>query len=445
MKDINLVRNKIISFKKEYLKKLIAKNIDAEISSLSCFKYLMYSNLKKQNNIRKITKNINNINFFKQLKNLLYIKNFSSVDIHGDCSKQNLAKYNRIIFSWSYTKNFKNNGLFTDPYFKITSNKKKILWILLHADDQLPKKFNKNLIIIQTKKSNIISGSINLLKYVLKLIKINKIKLFNIYHQLSFDSYLAHELKKHFVEQEFFKVIKKVYIPLESQPFQNSIIKLAKEENVKTIGFDHTHNPFPFWNSYSYLSPDILSVHSNCGLKIYSKYLGWPKNKLRKITSVRTEKRNKEFFSNKIFLPIIIGDFNKVFLCLDILFKNYLSKLKIKPLKVCLHPATQKIKKYKNFEKKIYKLQNKYLSFIKKNNKNSASIHIGNISTVIESLECKTPKVIHITTSEILDFFSSKLWIPINSKKISNSIFEYKLRKYGQCVIFKKKRNSLKL
>ena len=122
-----------------------------------------------------------------------------------------------------------------------------------------------------------------------------------------------------------------------------------------------------------------------------------------------------------------------------------LSKFKIKPLTVCLHPATKKIKKYKIFEKKIYNLQNNFKETINKSNKKSVSIHIGHVSTIIEALENKTSQVFHVTSSEIFDFLSSKQWSTLKCKKVVKDVFKYTLTKYGECTSFKQKNIKFKI
>ena len=442
MSNINLTREKIIFFKKKYLANLKKKNIDIESSSLISLRYLIFSKLKKNNNYNDLAKKIKKINFINQLKNILYLKNFSSINLHGNYSKKNLAKYNKIILSWSYFKNFKKSGIFTDPYFKVDSNKKKLLWVLIHMENNLPAKINDNIIIIHPFRSNIILGLVNLINYIFKLILKHKLKINNIYHNLSYDSYLSSNIKDFFIKKKFLDNTKKIFIPLESQPFQNQIIQLAKIKKIHTVGFDHTCNPFPFYNTYSHLSPDTLQVHGKCSSRFYSKYLNWPKKKISITNSVRVIKKNKNFFLNKIFLPILIDDFDKILLTLDNFFQSYLSKKKIKPLKVCLHPATINLQKYRNLKKSIYKLQKKYSGLIKPSNKTSISVHVGNISTIVEASELKT-EVIHIVSSDIFDYISPQFWYTVKAKEILNNIFKYKLKKYGHCVAFKRRTNTL--
>ena len=62
-------------------------------------------------------------------------------------------------------------------------------------------------------------------------------------------------------------------MPLENQPFQTSLINLARLNKIKTIGYDHSLNPFPFYNSYSYLSPDKIKVHSISSFNFYKKII----------------------------------------------------------------------------------------------------------------------------------------------------------------------------
>ena len=81
---------------------------------------------------------------------------------------------------------------------------------------------------------------------------------------------------------------------------------MAKKEKVYVTGFDHTLNPFPFYNMYNKLSPSILNVHSDCSKKFYEKYLGWPKNKIIKNSSVRIERRKKHFLIIKYFYLLVL-------------------------------------------------------------------------------------------------------------------------------------------
>ena len=84
----------------------------------------------------------------------------------------------------------------------------------------------------------------------------------------------------------------------------------------------------------------------------------------------------------------------------------------------------------------------KYSGLIKPSNKTSISVHVGNISTIVEAIELKT-EVIHIVSSDIFDYISPQFWYTVKAKEILNNIFKYKLKKYGHCVAFKRRTNTL--
>lgn len=437
--NIDKIRKEILFLKKNFLKSSIKKKINLHLSSLIPFRYLIFLNLNLKKNLNS---EILKKNFFYQLKNFFYIRKFSAIEFFGDFSYLKKNEKKKIIISWSYDKNFKGNGAYTDPYFKISSKDKKYLWVLIH-EDEVPKNFKKNLILIHPKKGNIFLGTLNLLKYLFKLMLNNKFNINNIIHQFSYDSYLALEVYNFFKKKNLFKNVSSLHIPLESQPFQNTLIDLAKRKKIVTFGYDHTCNPFPFYNNYSAYSPDKLKVHSNCSKKFYVENLNWPINKVEKIPSLRFEKKSKSYFSNKIFLPIMLNSSTEILNRLETLFKDQ-PQLNTRLFKVCLHPATKNIKKFMKLKVDMIKLQKKYLKIKKQKTRNDISIHVGNTSTIIESLEHGL-EAIHITSNDFFDFLSPNLWYSVKHVQLNEHIFSYKLKNFGHCVTFniKKKRVNL--
>ena len=438
--NIDKIRKDILFYKNFFLNSSLNKKIDVQLSSLISLRYLLFSNLRKVKNFKsEIKKN----NILKQFSNSLFIANFSSIQVFGDLKDIKHKRYSNIVLSWSSKKNFRNNGFYKDPYFNISSLNKKYLWILIH-EDKVPEKLDKNIILFRPKRGNILSGVSNLIKYIFSIIFKKNFSIHNVFHQISYDSYLANFINNFFINRNLFKKVKFLHIPLESQPFQNALIDFAKKKKITSIGYDHTCNPFPFYNSYSKISPDKLMVHSNCSRQFYTKIFNWPKNKVKKISSVRFYKKNKSFYSNKIFLPIMINNFDDTLLRLEIFFRDHSRFFNPARLKICLHPATKKIKKFKNFKNKIIKLQKKYKKNVKVSRAKLFSVHLGNTSTIIESLEHGLD-AIHVISSEFFDFLSPNLWYSVKYDQLDEHIFRYKLKSLGHCVTFnnKKKRVSL--
>tara|TARA_B100000686_G_scaffold354497_1_gene465085 strand:- start:35 stop:1378 length:1344 start_codon:yes stop_codon:yes gene_type:complete len=442
MKNINELRQIVIKRRINYLNELRKKNIDTSLSSLSSFRTLLFNNfcssidaIKKENIKVKISK----INFFYQIKNFIYILKFSNINIIGDFSKENLKKYSQIIVVWSKAKDFSKDGKYYNNYFNTSSERKKNLWFLIHLGNEIPKKTKKNIIILTQREMKFGFNIVLLFKYFFKILIKKNFSPDKIYHELSFDSLIANNVKDFFNDILSYYHPKKIIFPYESQPFQNALIEAAKKSKKKItlIGYDHSSNPFPIYNIYNFNSPDLLYVHSDASKFFYSKYFKWPAKKIKKTASFRITKKKPNEFKYKIFLPY---DFYSV----DEIIKNFellldLNQIKeIKKWKVKIHPSRLNSKKHLLLKERIYKTIKTHEGKYTSNSKEKLSIHIGNTSTVIESLEIGVP-AIHIVCDPIFDFFSSKFWPTIRVSALSSNIFKYSMKKFGKCLIFKSK------
>ena len=442
MKKINELRQTVIKKRITYLYELKKKNIDTSLSSLSSFRTLLFnnfcSNIEDIKN-KNIKEKINKINFFYQFKNFLYISRFSNVNIIGDTSKENLKRYNKIIVVWSKAEDFSKNGEYYNNYFNISSTKKKNLWFLVHLGNKIPKKIRKNIIILNQKKTKFGFNIFLLLSYFFQILFKKNFLLKKVYHELSFDSLVAHNVKNFFSDILSYYHPKEIIFPYESQPFQNALIRVTKKvkKNITLIGYDHSSNPFPVYNVYNFNSPDLLYVHSEASKNFYSKYFKWPAKKVKKIASLRIIRKRAIEFKNKIFLPYDFYDAKEIIENFK-LFLDSQNIKKIKPLKVKIHPSRRNSKKHLILEERINKIIKNYVHKFSKNSAESLSIHIGNTSTVVEALETNI-SVTHIVCDPVFDLFSSELWPALKVDKFSNNVFKYSIKKLGKCLIFKNK------
>jgi len=267
---------------------------------------------------------------------------------------------------------------------------------------------------------------------------ISNFNLKKLFHVLSYDSYLAFSLTKYIKKKNLLKNINYLHMPLENQPFQTSLINLARSNKIKTIGYDHSLNPFPFYNSYSCLSPDKIKVHSISSFNFYKKKLSWPSSKVILSPSLRYKKVNfkKNLFNNKIFLPITIKDTNFFVNKIESIFKKFTGKHNMHLLDVRIHPNNKYEKKFLNLKREINIVQKKY--FLKNKKKKqffNYSIHIGNSSTILEALESGV-EVFHISNNIFFDYVSPNFWPTVEFKVLDKGIFYYRLKKPGQCVAF---------
>jgi hypothetical protein len=214
-------------------------------------------------------------------------------------------------------------------------------------------------------------------------------------------------------------------LPYEGQPFHNYIIEQSKKKNpqIKSCGYIHS---FPLGLPANLMhrksSPQKILINGSCQKDYLCKNLGWAKEKIFVLESLRFEKNKK--MNSQIFLPYYIEDplfiYNKLMELKKIeLYTNIFKSLKIKN-----HPETKNSLVHKkliiNLKKNIIK-NNKFLE------SNNYSIFLGCSGAIIEAL-VRNVKVIHISSEPILEIYSN-LWNFLNLSKIIENVYTYNIKK----------------
>ena len=84
----------------------------------------------------------------KDLINLITFKEFKTIN------PKKINNYKSIIVNWARLNDFKSNGQFYDKYFNVSSNKcTNILWYLIYLDNILPRKLDKNIVLVRKEKA----------------------------------------------------------------------------------------------------------------------------------------------------------------------------------------------------------------------------------------------------------------------------------------------------
>jgi len=380
-------------------------------------------------------------NFFFSLiyfaKDLILISTLSNFKVKK-LNQFYKKKYENLIVSWAKKKDFSKSGVYFDRYLGLNSKNKNTIWFLLYSDSKIPRNLEKNIILIYREKKFI--NIFFLFKYIFSTIKKNIFNLKNILHKLS--SFTCHA----FIVNNFFLNVlknaefKKILFPFESQPFQNLIISSTKKYNkkIKLIAYEHSIDAFPINNLYKKLPLDIFYVHSKAQEFFYAKYFGWPKSKIKHITSKRFFKRKKSSFENIIFLPLDISQKNFFLEKLDFYLNSNTCK-NLTKLNIKIHPAMENSARHITFKKEIVDLLNQHNNKFLSKKGTKLTICMGATSSVVEILEHNL-KVIHIIRNPTFDACSKLLWPKIIRKKISENIFEYFLKKNGSCVTLRKEK-----
>ena len=351
--------------------------------------------------------------FFYRILNILkliFSKNFTYKNI------PNIKKYDSIIFTWGFKRNFDKKGNFKDDYLNINSKNKNCLILIVYLDKNIPQKINSNCVLF-LRCENILK---NILKNILSIIsnKLSKKKYFHNY-QFLLGQNLSKLIQKILRDVKF----KKMLIPYDGALSQKIIIKdLKKNFKRKIVGIVHSFpQPLPvnfFFNKIS--SPDELAVNGKIQKEIFINHLGWNKKKIffKKSNKYKKIKNFKSLLSNKIFLPYNLNDTDKVINSLENI-KHLLNK----DMEVCIHPQKKSNEDHIFLKKEIV---NK-LRDIKKNKskrKKALSIFFDATTVIFIAVEKKI-KVIQICSDENLYYYNPILWKGLGAKRLYENIFEY--------------------
>ena len=179
---------------------------------------------------------------------------------------------------------------------------KNTYWFLISQDNYVPKQCNNVFIVYRKKK---LFNPIYLLKFIIKNIFKG-----NILHNCNNTTNVSQLYSKHFYET-FNKFQFNLYLPYESRPHQNAIIKIAKKISKKNKIFGclpYFPQAFQLEMIYKAKYIDKLYVCSRIQKDVLSKYYNWPRNKINVIYSLKFISLKKR--KNCIFLPYDIDNKN---------------------------------------------------------------------------------------------------------------------------------------
>ena len=431
---------KVINEAKSFLEKVDLSKIDSSSSSFCYFNSWAetpgYARLKLKNEGLPFL-----INFIKILfKNILTIASHAKyIEINN---KNSLKKYESIVLTWSFKKNFMSDGSFQDRYFNQNSNNlTNSFWILISMDGYVPSNLNNNIKIIKRKKGFFKYNFFLLIKILISTVLSCNFSLKKIYHSIFFHSYFANIISKIVIKDIKENNFKSILLPYEAQPFQNNLFSKIKKINKKVINIGYLHSLTPLTSELIYRSgsPDLLLVHGESQIKMLESKLNWPKKKLFLIQSLRFDE-NKSL-SKKIFIPMAVHNFDKFLQefkkLLETSPKNNFPKFVIED-----HPAVSNSKKHNIFKKELEILIEIYkVRFSDNSIKKNFSIFFGVTAAILEALEKKI-NVIHICSDPIFQSYSEQIWPNFKVKQLGKFTFSYNLNSLGKFINFGKN-NSL--
>ena len=420
---------------KEYLKKYNQEKYKPDRNTnfylASVTKSIGYYILKKIFNI-KSTSFFEN--FIYIISDIYFGINYSVKIIKRKNFKNSFSK---IVLTWGFKKDFDKNGVFYDKYFNTySSTQKKILWLIVYLDNDLPKKISSNLVVIKAKGYKIL----NLLSW-LKFLFFNTPKIFK-----SFDFFLVNVSSFNFFSKRVIVSLKsilnkkydEIIIPYEGQPFQNEIIKFLKNKDKNTLVTGYIHSlpvAVPTNFIHKQFSPDRIFLNGKDQIFCFNKILGWPMKKLNYIPSLRFRK-SKIIKKKKILIPYLVKRPDHVLSRIEYIHKKISN---LNGYTIQSHPAAQNFKSNLRLVSKMQQLIDSD-SFLKQSLYDLIFVgHSGGISEFLEN----GFKILHICEDPEFECFQSEIWKSIKTTKISKNIFSYKLKKKGNLINFGKNNTDL--
>ena len=388
-----------------------------------------------------ILKKIFNIKSTSLFENFIYIISdiYFGINYSVKIIKRKNFKnsFSKIVLTWGFKKDFDKNGVFYDKYFNTySSTQKKILWLIVYLDNDLPKKISSNLVVIKAKGYKIL----NLLSW-LKFLFFNTPKIFK-----SFDFFLVNVSSFNFFSKRVIVSLKsilnkkydEIIIPYEGQPFQNEIIKFLKnkDKNILVTGYIHSLPvAVPTNFIHKQFSPDRIFLNGKDQIFCFNKILGWPMKKLNYIPSLRFRK-SKIIKKKKILIPYLVKRPDRVLSRIEYIHKKISN---LNGYTIQSHPAAKNFKSNLRLVSKMQQLIDSD-SFLKQSLYDLIFVgHSGGISEFLEN----GFKILHICEDPEFECFQSEIWKSIKTTKISKNIFSYKLKKKGNLINFGKNNTDL--
>ena len=308
--------------------------------------------------------------------------------------------------------------------------------------NEIPKNFPKNTFVVQIKKNKKFKF-LSLILNLIFLIRFSDSPIFLRIFDFSQQVFLSTFLTKAFTQNKDYKKIKRFFLPYEAQLFQKKLIFNLKKKfkNLRIIGYDHTApQPMPINIFYDKFSPDYLLVGSKNKLKFNHNYLGWPKNKMKVMKSLRF-KLDKQDFRNKVLLPYIIKN-KKIYLQNVIRLMQQLNLKKFKNSNVKIHPACKNKKNHIKLVNHIRLLKNKSFNKKKETSKNFV-IFLGQTTAIPLAVE-NGLKTFNICIEPKYDVYNPKIWTGLTCKSLNDFTYQYKIKNKSALIWIDRKRNSFK-
>ncbi|RZK11731.1 MAG: hypothetical protein EOO46_05770 [Flavobacterium sp.] len=248
------------------------------------------------------------------------------------------------------------------------------------------------------------------------------------------------EIQKKFKKYLIEKSVRQIVMPYEAQPFQHSLIRIAKESGVaKVWGYVHSSvHAFPSFMIKRPNAPDLLITHGIETAEVLHQYCGWDSAHVLFEPTFRFKPKPSDHFENRIFLPYSFENMEIILSAVSSLFLEVGTPTK--EIQIRIHPDFLNDERHKLLAQKI--LETLVKPTKKKYPHESISVFINTTSSILESLENGVENVFHISENPATDFYTSDIWSAIESKSVTSYVKRYSLLRRGAFIDYQRENES---
>jgi hypothetical protein len=345
------------------------------------------------------------------------------------CSPERVQfqKYTNIVLSWGMLNDFDNCGTYFDRYFATSSkDTSETLWIILYSSSKKPKVIEKNIMLLYWHNHTFFESFLKLFSTIFSFSKMSS---FSQQSSQKISAVVTRELACN-------SSIKKVILPYEAQPFQQTLFECIKRNfpNVESVGYLHSSPPpLPTDLLYRKGCPSNLMVHGE-GIKVMlSEQFNWPLKNLTVIKSLRYTQESSKKFDNEILLPYSFNNADRILDTFKIVLKKSLIN-EVNLWSVRNHPVQLDSVAHLKLEESLNQIiSSACITATDCGSNIKQTIMIGATAAILEALE-QGIEVIHIVSDPLLEAHSSLIWRYIDVERLGDYIFLYKMKEIGKYI-----------
>jgi hypothetical protein len=224
-----------------------------------------------------------------------------------------------------------------------------------------------------------------------------------------------------------------VLLPYEAQPFQHAICRAVMHDDarVRTVGYVHSSLPaLPTDYLMRDGAPDRVLVHGEGQAEILARDLGWPRERLAVIDSLRYLRDAQVPFAGCILLPYAFEDADFIAGRIEAMFAAA-APGSFPRWKVRNHPVMKESAVHLALAARLEAIIDRHADKTSPNAELGAqTLMIGATAAVIEALE-RGLDVVHLCANELFERHSSRLWTCLETIELAPQVCRYRLKSRG--------------